>query len=184
LKEGKRKPGVANVVRQRGGNKVRELHQRHYELKDFGHLLEVNWRQVVYWSEEKGLVAPFGEPSGPGTARLWSFQNVVEIAIIKRLTAHHNMKVESVKRVLDFLNMEDERLPGWQAKSFKGWLGRCILSRKAYSPLMYYNAPGFHEGVAVGKRNVKAALTRIQDAQSFLWVDVSNIIELVEAALA
>lgn len=163
---------------------MRELHQRGYELKDFGNILEVNWRQVIYWSEEKGVIAPREEPSGSGTARLWSFQNVVEIAIIKRLTALHNMKVESVKRVLMFLNMEDEPLPGWQARYFKGWLGRCILSRKAYSPLVYYHGPEVHEGVAVGKRNVKSALAKMLDAPTFIWVDVSNIIESVEEALA
>ena len=167
---------------------MRNLHQQLYELKDFGHFLGVSWRQLVYWSDKKSkrgleLISPAGEPAGSGTARLWSFQNVVEIALIKSLTGKHDMRVESVKRILDFLWMEDESLPGWQAKFFKGWLGRCILSRKQYSPLVYYDAPDLHEGVAVGKRQVKQALANILDAPTFLWVDVSNIIASVETAL-
>jgi hypothetical protein len=49
---------------------------------------------------------------------------------------------------------------------------------------VYYNAPGVHEGVAPGKQLVKMALAKIRDAQSFLWVDVSNVIDSVESALA
>lgn len=75
-------------------------------------------RTIQSWSE-KGLIKPHGDTTGTGKRRLYNFVNLIEIGVIKSLTAER-LKLDTIKKVLDFLRSQGGYVQTIAEEQFKG----------------------------------------------------------------
>jgi DNA-binding transcriptional MerR regulator len=73
-----------------------------YDSKTASGIVGVSLRQIQYW-DEQGFIRPSVKlADGRGTKRLYSFQDLVCLKVVKDLT-HHGLSLQKVRRCLRFL---------------------------------------------------------------------------------
>lgn len=73
-----------------------------YDSKKVSRVLGISLRQLQYW-DEKGIVKPsLRRASGKGTVRLYSFEDLVQLKVVKRLR-ENNISLIKIKKSVDFL---------------------------------------------------------------------------------
>lgn len=73
-----------------------------YDSKKVAKVLGVTFRQLQYW-DEKGIVKPsVRKASGRGTLRLYSYEDLVQLKVVKKLR-DSNISLKKIKRSVDYL---------------------------------------------------------------------------------
>jgi DNA-binding transcriptional MerR regulator len=68
----------------------------------------ITYRQLDYWARENIVVPTVHNPSGSGSQRLWSFTDILEIKLIKKLM-DTGISLQKVRKALDYVHNELQR---------------------------------------------------------------------------
>lgn len=104
---------------------VYSLSSKQFEAKDINKLLEINKNQLFYWINTHGFLKPeIEEASGTGTRAKFSLKNLLELAVIKRMTeaGFDLKKIKEIKDKLDNFNPEKKRGFNIFKKAFEEYL--------------------------------------------------------------
>src|SRR5205809_7755326 len=81
-----------------------------YRVPDVCKLVGISYRQLDYWART-GLVTPsVREAGGSGTQRLYSFQDLVQLRVIKKLI-DTGISLQKVRRAVSYLREHMRTLP-------------------------------------------------------------------------
>ncbi len=73
-----------------------------YRVPEVQRVVGISYRQLDYWART-GLVRPsIRDAGGSGTQRLYSFQDIVELRLIKRLL-DEGVALQRIRRAIDFV---------------------------------------------------------------------------------
>jgi DNA-binding transcriptional MerR regulator len=68
----------------------------------------ITYRQLDYWSREKIVVPSIADASGSGSQRRWSFTDILELKLIKKLM-DTGVSLQQVRKALDYVRDELKR---------------------------------------------------------------------------
>ena len=68
----------------------------------------ITYRQLDYWAREKIVVPTIADASGSGSQRRWSFTDILEIKLIKKLM-DSGVSLQQVRKALDYVRDELKR---------------------------------------------------------------------------
>jgi DNA-binding transcriptional MerR regulator len=84
--------------------------QQGYRVPEVCRVVGITYRQLDYWART-GLVTPsIKEAGGSGTQRLYSFEDLVQLRVIKRLI-DAGVSLQSVRKAIGYLKENLERAP-------------------------------------------------------------------------
>ena len=66
-------------------------------------LVEITYRQLNYWARTDLLTPSIQDATGSGSQRLYSFQDIVQLKVVKRLL-DAGMSLEKIRQAMNFLN--------------------------------------------------------------------------------
>lgn len=73
-----------------------------YDSKKVAKVLGITFRQLQYW-DEKGIIKPsIRKASGKGTLRLYSYEDLVQLKVVKKLR-DSNISLKKIKKSVDYL---------------------------------------------------------------------------------
>lgn len=75
-----------------------------FSSKETCKLVSITYRQLDYWAREK-IFVPTVEATGSGSSREFSFTDLVELRVIKKML-DSGMKLSEVRRATDYLHRE------------------------------------------------------------------------------
>lgn len=76
-----------------------------FESKKIAKMLGISLRQIQYW-DEQGIVQPsIKKAYGRGTRRLYSFEDLVQLKVVKRLR-DNNISLNKIKKSVAYLKKE------------------------------------------------------------------------------
>lgn len=76
-----------------------------YDSKTVAKLLGISLRQLQYW-DEQGIVSPsVRKARGKGTARMYSFKDLVQLKVVKKLR-DNNISLKKIKKSIEHLKKE------------------------------------------------------------------------------
>ena len=120
-------------------------------------IVRITYRQLDYWART-GLVTPsVRDASGSGSQRLYSFQDLVTLRVIKSLL-DTGVSLQRVRKAVDHLNSMDRPLTGVTLMSD----GNGVY--EAYSP--------------------EAVIDLLQQGQGVFAIAVDRVVDDVESAIA
>jgi len=74
-------------------------HKNEYHHRDILKIFpEIKARSLIHWAEI-GVITPLSEPENRGGKRVYSYQNLIEIAFIRQLLKH-DLSLKEVKRIV------------------------------------------------------------------------------------
>ena len=80
-------------------------HLQGYSAKLTADVVGITYRQLDYWART-GLIAPsLAEAAGSGSRRLYSYEDLVRLKVIKRLL-DNGIKLEKVRAIFDYVRNE------------------------------------------------------------------------------
>jgi hypothetical protein len=149
-------------------------------------------RRVINWVG-RGFITPAKEGKGPGISRKYSFENLVEMKIIKELS-NFQMLLPSIKVVLRFLFEKGYPEPGKSSnwKIFKKQLENAHEKRMfAENPdvkrylVVIYNRERNTMSIGLHSKNkyVKMIISNAFKGTSYLCIDLFNITNEVEKGI-
>ena len=78
--------------------------QQSFSSKETCKLVSITYRQLDYWAREN-IFVPTVEAKGSGSSREYSFTDLVELRVIKKML-DSGMKLSEVRRATDYLHEE------------------------------------------------------------------------------
>lgn len=79
-----------------------------FSSKETCKLVSITYRQLDYWAREK-IFVPTVEAQGSGSAREYSFTDLVELRVIKKML-DSGMKLSEVRRATDYIHHQGHTL--------------------------------------------------------------------------
>jgi DNA-binding transcriptional MerR regulator len=133
------------------------MDEQGYRVPEVCKIVRITYRQLDYWART-GLVTPsVRDASGSGSQRLYSFQDLVTLRVIKSLL-DTGVSLQRVRKAVDHLNSMDRPLTGVTLMSD----GNGVY--EAYSP--------------------EAVIDLLQQGQGVFAIAVDRVVDDVESAIA
>lgn len=84
------------------------VNQQFFSSKETCKLVSITYRQLDYWAREN-IFVPTVVAQGSGSSREYSFSDLVELRVIKKML-DSGMKLSEVRRATDYLHREGQSL--------------------------------------------------------------------------
>ena len=92
--------------RERASAQGPSIHEQGYRVPDVCRIVGISYRQLDYWART-GLVTPsVRDAKGSGTQRLYSFQDLVSLKVIKNLL-DTGVSLQRVRKAVEYLHTMD-----------------------------------------------------------------------------
>ena len=82
--------------------------QQNFTSKETCSLVSITYRQLDYWAREN-IFVPTVVAKGSGSSREYSFSDLVELRVIKKML-DSGMKLSEIRRATDYLHQEGQSL--------------------------------------------------------------------------
>src|ERR671936_1763904 len=107
LTQGSERP----TLRRHGRNYGAVMSEQGYRVPDVCRIVGISYRQLDYWARTELVTPSIRDASGSGTQRLYSFQDLVTLRVIKNLL-DTGVSLQRVRRAVDHLQSMDRPLAG------------------------------------------------------------------------
>lgn len=81
-----------------------------YRVPDVCRIVGISYRQLDYWARTELLTPSVKEAGGSGTQRLYSFQDLVQLRVIKQLL-DTGVSLQKIRQAVEFLRERLHRQP-------------------------------------------------------------------------
>src|SRR5437870_12406964 len=81
-----------------------------YRVPDVCKLVGISYRQLDYWARTELLTPSIREAGGSGTQRLYSFQDLIQLRVIKQLL-DTGVSLQKIRQAVGFLKEKMHRRP-------------------------------------------------------------------------
>src|SRR2546428_1161246 len=81
-----------------------------YRVPDVCKLVGISYRQLDYWARTELVTPSVRDAGGSGTQRLYSFQDLVVLKVIKKLT-DAGVSLQRVRKAIAYLRQNDDLQP-------------------------------------------------------------------------
>ena len=87
------------------------MNEQGFRVPDVTRIVGISYRQLDYWARTELVTPSIRDAKGSGTQRLYSFQDLVALRVIKRLL-DAGVSLQRVRRAVDYLQEIDEPASG------------------------------------------------------------------------
>ena len=81
-----------------------------YRVPDVCKIVGISYRQLDYWARTELVMPSVREAGGSGTQRLYSFQDLVQLRVIKNLL-DTGISLQRIRKAVDYLNENMDGVP-------------------------------------------------------------------------
>ena len=134
-----------------------------YTKKQMAELLDVKPRTIQYYTEQE-LIIPKENPTGKGTTRKYSEDNIFQFLLIKQLS-DVGLDLKTIKQILDALKVKiiskvggDEIVKLYDAHSEKGKLINSATDEKGHCTIKMKNST---VAIIINLSKIKAEVKKI-----------------------
>ena len=87
------------------------MNQQGYRVPEVCKIVGISYRQLDYWARTDLVIPSIRDARGSGTQRLYSFQDLVILRVIKRLL-DAGVSLQRVRRAVEYLQQMEEKASG------------------------------------------------------------------------